>query len=1472
MPPSEATDRKRPFYGRAAVWFVRFCLVLASGLMLVFALIQTGPGKELLGAWASKAVEARTGMQLRIEGLDGFIPFEVTAGRAVLGPEEDPWLCVRAFSFQWFPRALLSGRLHVGRLEASGVDLLRLPPEHARVPEPASEKPDGPISLPPVLLERFAVDRLSVHASVMGEEAEFTASGRMAVSEGGEEVKGNFRLQRLGVPEERAGLRWVLKTSPIHLDLDLELLEPDRGLLSGLAGLRPEGLRLVVSGKGPPGAWQGNAAVETGAWGSMLCSLEADAAEDQIILSAGGDFKIDRDLLQDAADFAPGLDAGEFSLAGSFSRAGVVSIKRLSLTAAGMETEASGVFDAAGGSVEGRLELTASDLSRYRVPGFPVSSGLLTARLLVEGRLDEPLARLHARVSGLRAQDVEIGSLDAAFSFHPEPGVGPPFLEGLKVEGRGSLKDAVFRSKGAVLQRESVDWELDTRLVSRDALSVSRLLVRDGNLHADYSGMIRLQDLSLEGSAGLRVEDLAKAPFLESSGIGGGLSLEAMVRADGVKGDAAVDVKGLLDRIGPVPAELEPLVKAGGEFRGSAAVRGGRTVSLLDFRMAFPGLEVKVEGDADLMSGAVDLSLLAVVPDVNVLSSAAGRPLEGRAELKALVSGDLRDPGADLELTVRECRVDEMWVGDFRASFHTRRILPAPGGRVELEVLRGDLNLLAGAVVELEEPFLRFNDMSVRGPGAVVTGDVSIHMPSGRVAGDLHGSVQSLSPAGSLLGREVDGKGSFLVNLFQEDERQNVLLDVRLDGFSSLAGAAHRVELKGIARDVLGEVSGEAAVEVTGFRHGEILVERLAINAAGVMGSVTAEVDLSGALKEPFRVASRGELAWSGDQTEFNLETLALRFGSHGLALAAPAGVRLLPDNGLEAGPMVFDLDSGTLEVRGRVTEQIHFEADLRELPLSLLTLAGGPPVEGQAGGAIRLSGTALDPAIEVELTAEDIGLPDPALGHIPRFGLSSSVSLGGGRMEASLSLAQGGNRPVEAFVALPARVTLSPFSMDFPGRGEIKGGLSADMDLEPLPLWLSMAGVRLSGELRANFSLAGSLEAPAVTGEARVENGVLEVLRSGSVFRELDILAKVNGEDLTLERARAVDGRGGTMEAEGRLRAVPGEGFPFQGSLEMSSFHMIRRDEIRAVTGAEIEVSGMAREALLKGVVKVSSAEVKIPDRLPPKIHSLEVVEQEETAAGARPEAEEPADAGNGTGGAFRLDLDLDVEIPGRTFVRGRGLDSEWKGALRVDGNASAPEVSGELGIVRGHFDFFGERFSLASGSVFLDGSYPPDPVMDVTAERRKAGMTGRVTLSGRPSTLGVSVSSDPPMPEDEVMARLLFGRSLTTVTPIQALKLARAMDAMAGGGTFEFIDEAQRALGVDRVELIQSDDPGGSAALSVGKYVGDDAYVAVEKGLGDDGGKVSVEYEITPRISVQTEVGADSAGGVEVRWKWDY
>jgi translocation and assembly module TamB len=75
---------------------------------------------------------------------------------------------------------------------------------------------------------------------------------------------------------------------------------------------------------------------------------------------------------------------------------------------------------------------------------------------------------------------------------------------------------------------------------------------------------------------------------------------------------------------------------------------------------------------------------------------------------------------------------------------------------------------------------------------------------------------------------------------------------------------------------------------------------------------------------------------------------------------------------------------------------------------------------------------------------------------------------------------------------------------------------------------------------------------------------------------------------------------------------------------------------------------------------------------------------------------------------------------------------------------------------------------------------------------------------------------------------------------------------------------------LGLDDIKVGSAEE--GGMQVGLGKYLTDDIYVEVEKGLTSDKDTLSVEMEVTPHIEVETEVGTDSNGKVGLNWKWEY
>jgi translocation and assembly module TamB len=108
---------------------------------------------------------------------------------------------------------------------------------------------------------------------------------------------------------------------------------------------------------------------------------------------------------------------------------------------------------------------------------------------------------------------------------------------------------------------------------------------------------------------------------------------------------------------------------------------------------------------------------------------------------------------------------------------------------------------------------------------------------------------------------------------------------------------------------------------------------------------------------------------------------------------------------------------------------------------------------------------------------------------------------------------------------------------------------------------------------------------------------------------------------------------------------------------------------------------------------------------------------------------------------------------------------------------------ITGSLSLVRGRFDFPGKEFTLTRGQIGFDGAVPPVPNLDMEAEAKAPKLIARLHLVGLFSSPSITLSSEPPLPQEEILSQLLFGRSSAVITPLEAAQPGYAANALVGG-----------------------------------------------------------------------------------------
>ncbi len=228
-----------------------------------------------------------------------------------------------------------------------------------------------------------------------------------------------------------------------------------------------------------------------------------------------------------------------------------------------------------------------------------------------------------------------------------------------------------------------------------------------------------------------------------------------------------------------------------------------------------------------------------------------------------------------------------------------------------------------------------------------------------------------------------------------------------------------------------------------------------------------------------------------------------------------------------------------------------------------------------------------------------------------------------------------------------------------------------------------------------------------------------------------------------------------------------------------------------------------------------------------------------------------------------YRLDITLDA--PRRIFMRGRGLDAELGGSLRLQGTTDAIVPAGQFDLVRGRLDILGKRFTLGRGLVQLQGDFTP--FISFAASTAVDGATATIGIEGVATAPAIWFTSAPEMPEEEVLALLLFGRGLSTLSPFQAAQLASAVATLAGRGGEGIVSRLRRGFGLDDLDITTGDE--GVAALRAGKYITEKVYTDVT--IGADGtSEINLNLDVSPSLTLRGSVGTGT--GVGIYFEKDY
>jgi len=571
-----------------------------------------------------------------------------------------------------------------------------------------------------------------------------------------------------------------------------------------------------------------------------------------------------------------------------------------------------------------------------------------------------------------------------------------------------------------------------------------------------------------------------------------------------------------------------------------------------------------------------------------------------------------------------------------------------------------------------------------------------------------------------------------------------------------------------------------------------------------------------------------------------------------------------------------------------------------------------------QGGAELELSGrgSVLGGKFDLGLTGsgQDIGIGIPDLD--PLIAGSSTLNMAAARNEngtalqhleistdATLIQASGLIREKDSELKITTKLdNLARIVNGFPGPANIRGLAQQEEDSWNISFDADGPGgtnARISGKVRENgniLDLAATGKAPlallndvsrfyAAQGTARFDltmsgapslgslSGTVSTQNARVVFPSLN--TKLVGIDMVADLAAgtAVVNAGANVADGGRIAATGTIGLltPNVAAIDLTLSNVALTDPLlfRTKVSGDLQVTGpLAQRGQVSGTLDLGLTEIQLAtsgisggSTIPRIVH----LNEPSAVRSTRAHAGLIGKASSGSAGP-PIGLNILIRAANRVFIRGRGLDAELQGELTLSGSSAEIVPIGHFDLVRGRLDILGKRLDLEEGLLTLQGSF--GPTIRLVAATRTDEETVRIITEGTADAPVVSFSSEPELPEEEVLARLLFGRGISQISPLQAAQLAAAVATLTGQGG-GVVNKLRERFGLDDLDVATN--PEGETALKIGKYISDNIYTDI---IVDSAGKseINLNLDITDAITAKGRLQSTGGTGVGIFFEKDY
>jgi len=377
-----------------------------------------------------------------------------------------------------------------------------------------------------------------------------------------------------------------------------------------------------------------------------------------------------------------------------------------------------------------------------------------------------------------------------------------------------------------------------------------------------------------------------------------------------------------------------------------------------------------------------------------------------------------------------------------------------------------------------------------------------------------------------------------------------------------------------------------------------------------------------------------------------------------------------------------------------------------------------------------------------------------------------------------------------------------------------------------------------IKGDLKADLALQGRTDQPVVNGSVHFTGGSVDVAQAGLNIRDINLQALPSG---AMDRIQL---NGSAKSGQGSIR-LDGFASP-QGTAELAlngtDFEVVKLPDTQVAVSPELNVILNKQQRQITGKITIPKAIVQMP-QLPEnavKVSSDQVIIGEEKED-------------QSTTAPVPVDADIDIELGKQVSFSGQGLKADLSGKLKLSQKADAMAMYGNIDMNKARYTRYGQDLTVRKGRIRFNG--PVDkPWLDVEAIRlsKDKAVTAILSVTGPLDAPLTHLSSEPPLPEEEVLAYLVTGGPFNQVSQSEGNAVASAALSLGASKASWIADKlGVSEFGVEQGKTLQD------TLASVGQYLTPNFYVGTKIGLFNSQAVLVLKRKLGNNFNVETQTG---------------